>query len=369
MRFLTFVMFLLGTLIGTQAQAFDFAISNFKVDRNGQTIFDDSFTSSAPPAAPNFKSGTTASYHIPAGSFSPAVGGKLHLNSSAATISPAVSTRLVVAAQLNTSKDATDTSTGLKPGATIEVSGTWDATTPADSQETYWIELGDWVDLGTAGGPTCECIRVGVVKQAEGAVLIRFWRDSISNDVSQNKTILGSVPFSPGTNQQILFKLKKASATSNAVTATYAFVNDGVAGTETALPGTTDLFTARGYAVAAFKASAPVAYANTTGTSRNLSVTANINVANNHAGRTGNIYVAALYQGAVFFNNGSGWVGWNGGTFPVYASNVSLSDRGLNVLSNMDVSSFGGADILVGYGRDQTDMINNQAYNIVHTVQ
>jgi len=369
MRRIAKALLVCGAVFGSQAHAFDFAISNFKVVRSGVTIFEDSFASTNPPAAPNFRSGAAAAYTVPAGSFSPAVGGKLLLNSAAATISPAVSTKLAVGAKLNTSVDATDTTSGLKPGVTLEVSGTWDAVTPAGAGESYLIEMGDWVNLPAPQGLTCECIRVGVVKQTDGAVVIQFWRNSIGNDAIQSKTVLGSVPFSPGANQQILFKLKKASATSNAVTATYTFVNGGVPGTETALSGTTDLFTVRGYALASFKAAAPVAYANATGTNRSRSVSANINVANSHAGRTGNIYVAALFQGAVYFNNGSGWVPWTSGTFPAYASNVSLADRSVNVLSNLDVSSLVGAIILVGYGRDQNDLINSAAYETVYTVQ
>lgn len=369
MRHAAKALFVCGVLFWSQAQAFDFAISNFKFVRNGTTVFDDSFTSTAPPAAPNFRSGSAATYTIPAGSFSAAVGGKLYLNSAAATISPAVSTKLTVAAHLNTSKDATDAASGLKAGATLEVSGTWDAITPAGISEVYWIEMGDWTELPAPQGKVCECIRLGVVRQTDGSVVIRFWRDSIGNDAILSKTVLGSIPFSPGSNQQILFKLKKASATSNAVTATYAFVNSGVAGADIALSGSTDLFTARGYALAAFKAAAPVAYANTTGTNSSLSMTANVNVANSHAGRTGNIYVAAIYNGAVYFNNGSAWVPWASGAFTTYASNVALSDRSVDVISKLNVSGLVGAVILVGYGQNDQDLLNSSAYETVYTVQ
>lgn len=363
MRSLTLALFMLATFPITEAQAFDFAISNFTVLRDGATMFEDSFTGTTPPAAPNYKNGNPASYYLPAGSFSPAVGGKLHLNSAAGTISPAVSSALGVAAHLNSNKDPSDTTIGLKPGHTIEVSGIWDTATPADSREGYWIELGDWVSN------TCECLRVGVVKTTEGAIVIRFWRDSISNDAVQNRTVLGEAAFTPGANQQIRFKLTKASASSNAVTASYAYVNDGVAGTEVALAGTTDLFTAQGFATAAFKAFAPVAYANTSGTNSKLSVTANINVDNSHAGKTGNIYVLAVFQGLIFVHNGSTWLAWNGGTLPAYASDVALTDRGIKILDGLDVSSLTGTTIYVGYGRDQNDLVSTQAYNIVHTIQ
>lgn len=369
MRLLFKALLWCATAVSLQAHAFDFVISNFKGIRGTTTVFNDSFANTFPPAAPNFANGNAASYSIPAGSFSAAVNGGLHLDSAAATISPAVSTKLAVAAHLNTSKDATDLTSGLKPGVPLEVQGTWNATTPQGDGEGYFIEMGDWTDLGSNGGPTCECIRVGVVKRSDGAVVIRFWRDSISNDAVQNKVVLDSVPFSPGGNQQILLKLKKASSTSNAVTASYTFINGGVAGTETALAGTTDLFTVRGYALAAFKAAAPAAYANASGTNKNLTMTSSINVDHSHAGQTGNIYVAAIFNGMVFFNNGTGWVQWTSGTFTPYASNVTLGDRSVDVLAGLDVSGLSGAVVLVGYGKNDSDLINSSAYETVYTVQ
>lgn len=365
MRF-TVIPALALSILSIQAKAFDFAISNFTVLRNGGTMFTDSFTNSTPPNAPAFNNGNAASYYLPAGSFSPAVNGKLHLNSAAATISPAVSTRLGVAAHLNTNKDPSVTTSGLKPGSSFEVSAIWDATAPADEKEAYFIELSDWDN-----NKKCEaCIRTGVVKNPDGTVEIQFWRNLIANDEIKDKTILGKAPFAPGDNQQIRFRLKKTSPTTNEVRASYAYIKDGVVGTETELAGQTNTFTSQGYAIAAFKAFAPAAYGKSTGNNKDLSLTANINVANSHAGKTGNIYVVAIFQGSIFAHNGSAWVAWNGTTtLPAYASNVALTDRSINVLDKLDVSSIVGTTILVGYARDQDDLINTRAYDVVHTVQ
>lgn len=354
---------LLGTLT-FHAQAFDFAISNFTVLRDGGTMFTDSFTTT-PPNAPNFGNGSAASYTLPAGSFSPAVNGKLHLNSASATISPAVSTRLGVAAHLNSNTDPANTSIGLKPGHSFEVSAVWDATAPADAKEAYFIELSDWQK-----GVCDACIRLGVVKNADGTVEVQFWRNLIADNEIKDKTLLGSAPFAPGDNQQIRFRLKKASPTTNEVRASYAYIKNGVAGAETELAGQTDIFTARGYAIAAFKAFAPAAYGQSSGGNKGLSLTAGINVDNSHAGKTGNIYVVAIYQGSVFAHNGTTWVPWNGtATLPAYAANVSLSDRNINVLDKLDVSSIMGTTIVVGYGRDLQDLLDNKTYEVVHTVQ
>ncbi|MBI5936450.1 MAG: hypothetical protein HY850_01220 [Betaproteobacteria bacterium] len=362
MRLPTLAMILFG--ISIEAQAFDFAISNFTVLKNGETMFTDSFTGTTPPAAPKYNTGSDASYYLPAGSFSPAVGGKLHLNSAAATLSPAVSSRLGVAAHLTTNIETSSTA-GLKPGSSFEVIATWDAITPADTKETYFIELGDWQNSACD-----DCIRTGVFKNADGTVEIQFWRNLIANDEIKEKVVLGTAPFTPGDNRQIRLRLKKTDKTSNAVRASYAYIDNGVVGTEVDLPGQTDIFTSRGYSRAAFKAFAPAAYGKSSGTNKDLSLTANINVDNSHAGKTGNIYVVAIYQGWVFVHNGSTWVSWDPATtLPAYATNVSLSDRSINVLDKLDVSSLVGTTILVGYARDQDDLINNKAYEVVHTVQ
>ena len=365
MRTLTLAMLLLSSLGAIEVHAFDFAISNFTVLRDGSTLFTDSFSDTTPPVAPKFNNGNTASYTLPAGSFSPAVNGKLHLNSAAATISPAVSTKLGVAAHLNSNTDPANTTIGLKPGYSLEVSGIWDAIAPADAKETYFIELSDWQNK------TCDaCIRVGVVKNADGTVEIQFWRNLIADDEIKDRVVLGKAAFSPGDNQQIRLRLKKVSPTTNEVRASYAYVKDGVVGTEVELGGQTDVFTVRGYAIAAFKAFAPAAYGKPSGTNKGLSLTANINVDNSHAGKTGNIYVVAIFQGSIFAHNGTSWVAWDGvATLPAYATNVSLTDRSIDVLDKLDVSSIVGTTILVGYARNQDDLINTKAYDVVHTVQ
>lgn len=355
---------LLGTLT-FHAQAFDFAISNFQVSRNGSTIFDDTFATSTPPKAPNFSGGTTASYTLPAGSFSPAVNGKLRLNSAAATISPVVSARLAVSAHLNTDLNAADGTKGLKPGSAFRVVGTWDAIAPEGTEEKYLIELSDWANKA------CDaCIRLGVTKNTDGTVEVQFWTNKIGSDQILDKTVLGKATFAPGANQQIRLTLKKDSPTTNEVRASYAYVNNGAAGQEIELPGSANIFTARGYAIAAFKATAPAAYGKPTGTNKDLTLTANINVDNGHAGKTGNIYVVAIYQGSIFAHNGTSWAAWSGTTtLPAYASNVSLTDRSINVLDKLDVSSIVGTTILVGYASSYEDLIATQAYDVVHTVQ
>ena len=350
------------TLFAGQALAFDFAISNFRVLRDGSVLINDTFNGSQPPSGPS------PGYTVLAGVFSPAVNGKLKMNSAAAGISPAVSSKMVVAAQFNTSKSSD--STGIKPGHTFEVSAIWDAIVPNGPDEAYSIELGDWGTVSGGDQNVCyACIKVGVYRETDGSVNVRFWRDSISNNAINKRTILGAVPFSPGTNQQVVLRLVKESATSNAVTAYFAYINNGVEGVMQAVPGTATLFDTKGYALATFRAGAPVAYTSATGTNQNLSLTSNINVDNKHAGKTGNIYVVAVYKGSLFANDGSSWVYWPGtGTLPAYATNVTLADQKVDVVKNIDLSQYSGLQVLVGYGTDVTDVVSSNAFETVYTV-
>lgn len=382
-------------VVTTAVQAFDFGIYSFSVVRNGNAYFLDTFGASVPPTAPNlspeagaviytgpspvpdkFKY-TPTSYTIGAGNFSPIdmslpIPRALRLTSVNATVSPASETTLAVGATINMDRDATSTN-GLKPSNTFQVTGVWDGVAPGPHPgEAYFIELGDWISLPAPKGKTCECIRLGVQRQNNGTVLIRFWRVSIGGGQADNATTIGSATFNPPPSvnpqfsaRQLTLKLKKSSATSNAITASYTY--EGTA--ESTLSGTTDLFTARQYAVAAFKAITLLASASTEGTNQNLSLTANINVAGNLINQTGSIWVAALWNGAVFFNTGTGWVAYAGGPYPAYASNVPLADRGISVISGLDVSSLTGAIVIVGYGTTQQEMLDNQQYNIVYTVQ
>jgi len=116
--------------------------------------------------------------------------------------------------------------------------------------------------------------------------------------------------------------------------------------------------------------------ATTTGTSANLSLTANIRVATSDVGKIGNLYIAAVIpatasatQPTVFILGSAGWVAFNGSTVPAIQSGVSLGTHTVPLLTSpLDVTSLMGMDVYAGYGVDQNDLLNNNKFAKIYTV-
>jgi hypothetical protein len=102
-----------------------------------------------------------------------------------------------------------------------------------------------------------------------------------------------------------------------------------------------------------------------------FSLTALINVASSDIGQNGNIYVAAQLPGSLgggwYAHNGVYWAPWTGGTLPVYSSGL-LANTSIPVLSGLDVRSLTGTNVIVGYGRNESDLLANQKYAVVYTI-
>jgi len=107
--------------------------------------------------------------------------------------------------------------------------------------------------------------------------------------------------------------------------------------------------------------------ATASGTNASLSLTANVNVADADVGKHGNYYMGYLYQGAWSFLTPQGLVSYSGGTVPVYSSGPLASAAG-QVVSNADVRGLIGAQVYLGYGLTQSDMIDNGKNALVYTV-
>jgi hypothetical protein len=121
------------------------------------------------------------------------------------------------------------------------------------------------------------------------------------------------------------------------------------------------------YGANAFAAQTPSFSAASSGTANNLTLAASLNVADADAGRNGNIYLGFNLQELWFFNNGGGWVSWNNGALPIYAT-APLANRTIEVVHNEDVSSLIGGQLYVGYGLNESDMLTNVKYGMVYTV-
>lgn len=178
------------------------------------------------------------------------------------------------------------------------------------------------------------------------------------------------MPLDPA-HQQIRLTLKKADAASNTITASYSYIDGGTAGAETPISGNTTIFDKSQFTRVSCKAHTPVAGAASQGTSQNLTLDANVNGAGGtYAGKTGNVYVAALYNGSVYFHNGSTWIMWSNGTMPPYATGVPLSqDRTVPIVKDLNVSNLKGLTVLVGYGESESDMMDNSVWSTVYSVE
>jgi hypothetical protein len=104
------------------------------------------------------------------------------------------------------------------------------------------------------------------------------------------------------------------------------------------------------------------------GSTSSLTLSANTQVATADAGKNGNFYLGRLLNNQWTLHNGSGWGAYNGGAVPVYASGV-LSSRQIQVFSNENVQNLMGAQIYVGYGLDDADLLTNKKYRLVYTIQ
>lgn len=105
----------------------------------------------------------------------------------------------------------------------------------------------------------------------------------------------------------------------------------------------------------------------TSGSNYNLTLTANMQMADADYGRVGNYYLGFLHQGFWSFNNGPGWVPWSSGPLPVYMNEL-LSNRSIVIVRNVDVSYLPGGQLYVGYGLSESDMLTNGKFAMVYTV-
>jgi hypothetical protein len=105
----------------------------------------------------------------------------------------------------------------------------------------------------------------------------------------------------------------------------------------------------------------------TTGNAASLTMAVTVNVADADVGLNGNYYLGYLLNGAWAFLTPQGWVNYSSGTVPVYANGPLASVSGV-AISNADVRSLVGAQVYVGYGRTQSDMIDNGKNALVFTL-
>lgn len=122
-----------------------------------------------------------------------------------------------------------------------------------------------------------------------------------------------------------------------------------------------------GMAVPAMAAQTPTFNATASGAASSLTVVANVSVADADLNQAGSIYMAANTGNAWYFHNGTGWVPWTSGAFPPYFTGT-LTSRSFDVIRDTDASFLGGTQVYVGYGRSESDMLNNNKVGMVYTL-
>ncbi len=100
-------------------------------------------------------------------------------------------------------------------------------------------------------------------------------------------------------------------------------------------------------------------------------ITADVAIASADTGASGEIYVAAEVAGSWYFNNGTSWqLIANPATagFPAFYRGVLGTSHHLTLLSGIDISKFGKINLYAGYGIDNLNMLQNQRYKLVATL-
>lgn len=239
-----------------------FSIDEFKVTRaNGDLVFLDTFSNGiAPPNAPNFNNGTTASYSA-TGTFGPESRGTLALDTSLGAVRNATGRpgqNLVLDARLQTNINQSITTDGLKAANDFIVSGLFDLSTlPGNLREGFGIRLSD---AGIVpNGPVNDNVELLVRRNIANELVISFRRVDIeANLVTTIDSILLDL-----SRQQVLLELSKLNIATKTITASFAYVDGGNIGTRTVFANTADIFNGETATRASFRATTPIPIAPT----------------------------------------------------------------------------------------------------------
>lgn len=164
---------LAGFLAGTAPAMASYSINmyDFNLTKGTGVIFDDTFSDgAAPPSAPNFTNGSSASYGTTGGFVEPA-GGPLLLDSENAVNSGISASGVLFAgshATLKSNIDPSNLSVGLKQGGSFSVNGLFDLFQPTVPREHYGIRLTDHVGSGPQAQPGNDIVDLQVGLSAGG---------------------------------------------------------------------------------------------------------------------------------------------------------------------------------------------------------
>ena len=227
---------------------YTFFIDEFSVIKNGNVMFIDSFDDGDPPPdAPDFENGNPAEYFV-RGTMGPETGSILALDSSGTVprVSPLGEPVLFQGATLLTSMDESDLDRGLKIDDTFSVSGVFDLVVPSVPQTLYGVRFTDGIETNTPIGN--DFAELSVHRTAANDLRVLF-RD-VDFELGA-VTIVDSVPLETN-HDQIWLNLMRGDVSSNAITASLAYIDDGVMGDVLTSPNTLDIFDGENFTRAQF---------------------------------------------------------------------------------------------------------------------
>jgi hypothetical protein len=225
----------------------------FTVMKNGNPFFDDGFTDGVPPpSAPDFANGTPASYFV-RGTVQEA-GGKVRLDRAGAAIVPGVGVPIpffLEGARLNTNIDPNDLVLGLKNDDTFSMTGIFDLAVPSQNREFYGVRFTDATGVPNTAN---DLLHLGVRRGADGVDRVQFF---LLDDSTSTFTAFAGQALDPN-HDQIRVTLERLDVNSDAITATFAYIDGGVEGAPVTFGPTADIFHGENWTRAEFLFFTPV---------------------------------------------------------------------------------------------------------------
>lgn len=225
------------------AYAFTASVDSISITKNGGAFFTDTFSDGiAPPSAPNFSNGATASY-ILTGAPGIETGGKYVLDTATGSNTAYAdgTSRKASNIWLASNNDPADTVRGLKPNHTFTYQGLFDLASVPNPNSGYGISFRDsFFDQGTLSivGQT---LSIGVGRNAGGNLGIGM---SGQDFTANTRTFIAGTTVDLSYDQ-ILLQLDRPTTANNSVTGSYQYWSGGAPATGFFTLGTGTIFNAQ----------------------------------------------------------------------------------------------------------------------------